>query len=293
MARHTRLPECPALIKVLHFIHSEHARILQCQACELGNDMPRSIHHPRSILNNILLMTSMLGLGGVGTPVGLAQRAAIHSPAIGHINPPISRPPISRPPALAAPPLRASTTYTFHSRPHFVRPRPPVFPGLAFPFFPGVAWWGLGSAWGFNSNWWTTCHEYLWPFGYNVLSFYQFVPRTAYVVPPYEYPVFPVYLYGEERRELPQLFLKDGSVYDVTDYWVANGQLHFTTPEEGSKKPIEHRIGFDELDLQRTIDMNAVRGFRFVLRNRAAVREWITVATQSFKPANCPVRCEL
>jgi hypothetical protein len=219
----------------------------------------------RPILKNILLMTSMLELG-TGTPVILAQRAAVHSPAVGHIGLPISQPPISRPPLFAAPPVRPYGTYIFHSPPHPIWPRPPIFPVFGFPIFPGAPWWGFGPAWGFNSYWWTTCHEYLWPFGYNVLSSYQFVPGTAYVVPPY--PVYPEYVYGEQRQDLPQLFLKDGAVYDVMDYWVVNGQLHFTMPGEGGAKPVEHVIGFDELDLQETIDVNTARGFRFVLRNQ-------------------------
>lgn len=228
--------------------------------------MARSIFF-RSILKNILLMTSMLELC-IGTPVALAQRAAVHTPSVGHTAPPMSHPPISRPPVLAAPPVRAFGTYIFHSRPYPIQPRPPVFPVFGFPFFRGGPWWGFGPAWGFSSYWWrwTTCHEYLWPFGYDVLSFYQFVPGTADVVP--SYPVSHEYLYGEEGQDHPQLFLRDGTVYDVTDYWVVNGQLHFTMLEQGGTKPVEHVIGFDELDLQTTIDVNTARGFRFVLRNQ-------------------------
>ncbi len=37
--------------------------------------------------------------------------------------------------------------------------------------------------------------------------------------------------------------------------------------EEGGTKSVEHAIGFDELDLQKTIDVATQRGFRFVLRN--------------------------
>ena len=223
--------------------------------------MARSIFL-RSILENILLIMSMLELG-IGTPMALAQRTAVHSPGVGHIGLPISHPPISRPPVLAGPPVRAFGTYTFHSPPHPILPRPPVFPVFGFPFFPVSPWWGFGPARGFNFYRWTTCHEYLWPFGYNALSFYQFVPGPAYAVS--SYPEYPAYLYGED---LPQLFLKDGSVYDVTDYWVVNGKLHFTMPKQGGRKPVEHVISFDELDLQETIDVNTARGFRFVLRNQ-------------------------
>jgi hypothetical protein len=232
-----------------------------------------------SILKKTLLLTWMLALG-IGPTAVLAQRTTVHSPGGGPIGPPISHPPISRspglaappalpgPPTLAAPPVRAVGTYTFHSPPRPILPRPPVLPIFGFPFFPGATtWWAFGPPWGFNSFWRTTCHQYLWPFGYNALSFYQFVPGTAYVAPP-SYPVYPAYFYGEEGQDLPQLFLKDGTVYEVTDYWVVNGQLHFKMHEEDGTKPAEHVIGFDELDLQQTIDVNTARGFRFVLRNQ-------------------------
>jgi hypothetical protein len=55
--------------------------------------------------------------------------------------------------------------------------------------------------------------------------------------------------YEGEGRGLPQLYLKGGTVYNVTDYWLENGQIHFTTGEESGTKPVEHVIGFDELDL--------------------------------------------
>jgi hypothetical protein len=46
-----------------------------------------------------------------------------------------------------------------------------------------------------------------------------------------------------------------------------NGELHYKTVEEHGTKVGEHSIDFDQLDLQRTIDVNSERGFRFVLRN--------------------------
>jgi hypothetical protein len=38
--------------------------------------------------------------------------------------------------------------------------------------------------------------------------------------------------------------------------------------EEGATKPAEHVIPLDELDLQKTIDVNTRRGFRVVLRDK-------------------------
>jgi hypothetical protein len=37
--------------------------------------------------------------------------------------------------------------------------------------------------------------------------------------------------------------------------------------DETGTKSVEQVIGFDELDLQRTIDVNTQLGFKFVLRN--------------------------
>jgi hypothetical protein len=55
----------------------------------------------------------------------------------------------------------------------------------------------------------------------------------------------------------------------VTDYWLVDGRIHFTILEEGGTKSVEHVVPFNELDLQRTIDVNTQRGFRFVLRNES------------------------
>jgi hypothetical protein len=77
----------------------------------------------------------------------------------------------------------------------------------------------------------------------------------------------PAFVYGEERPDLPQLFLKDGTILNVTDYWLVDGQLHFTMIEEEGAKPTEHAIPFDALDLQTTVDVNTQKGFRVMLRN--------------------------
>lgn len=73
--------------------------------------------------------------------------------------------------------------------------------------------------------------------------------------------------YGEERPDVPQLFLKNGTILNVTDYWLVDDQLHFTMIEEAGTKPAEHVIPFEALDLQTTVDANTQRGFRFMLRN--------------------------
>ena len=136
------------------------------------------------------------------------------------------------------------------------RPFPPVLVVYAPPVFLGAPFWGL------NSCWWGSC-DLFWPWtlGYTTVSS---PGPISYVFPVYE---TPVYSYGEERPERPQLLLKDGTILNVTDYWLVDDQLHFTMIEEDGGKPAEHVIPFDTLDLQKTVDVNTGRGFRFVLRN--------------------------
>jgi hypothetical protein len=85
-------------------------------------------------------------------------------------------------------------------------------------------------------------------------------------------------------NQLVQLYLKDGTVYDVTDYWLVNdNDLHFTTVD-ASGNATDHVIGFDQLDLQKTIDVNTNNGYRFVLRNEP-MREYLQGTEQNAAPA--------
>jgi hypothetical protein len=76
-----------------------------------------------------------------------------------------------------------------------------------------------------------------------------------------------MYVYGDEREDLPQLYLQDGTILNVTDYWLVDNLLHFKVIEDTGMKPVEHSIPFAELDLQKTVDVNTHRGFHFLLRN--------------------------
>jgi hypothetical protein len=116
--------------------------------------------------------------------------------------------------------------------------------------------------WGFNSCGLTACDLY-WPWTYESTNIDSPGPIS------YAPEVYggPVEAYGMERPDLPELYLKDGSILNVTDYWVVDNQLHFMMVEEEGAKPTEEVIPFDVLDLQKTIDANARRGFRFMLRN--------------------------
>jgi hypothetical protein len=53
----------------------------------------------------------------------------------------------------------------------------------------------------------------------------------------------------------------------VTDYWLVDGQMHFKTIEDDPRRPAEHAIPYDDVDVQKTIYVNSHRGFRVVFRD--------------------------
>jgi len=128
-----------------------------------------------------------------------------------------------------------------------------------FAYWPGYQW---------NWIWWPSCDAFWgWGFGCTAYPYYGYGAGSDVIPQTYE---SPEYAYSGAGRELPQLYMKDGTMREVTDYWLMNGQIHFTTVEEGGSKTVEHVVGFDELDLENTIDVSTRRGFRVVLRNQPA-----------------------
>jgi hypothetical protein len=81
--------------------------------------------------------------------------------------------------------------------------------------------------------------------------------------------------------------MKDGTLYFVTDYWLVNGELHFKNLEDNGTKVVEHTVDFDQLDLQKTIDINTARGFRFVLRNEP-LQEYLLHHPSTAEPGEAP-----
>lgn len=130
----------------------------------------------------------------------------------------------------------------YHPRPVFLYPRARFFGFYRAPFYS----FRLGS--GLAGIWWPQCGE-MWTYGCNM-------PIAVYE---------PVFLYGGPIQR-PDLILKDGTTYTVTDYWLVDNVLHFKTVEQGGTMSQEHTIPFDQLDLQKTVDWDSQRGFRFVLR---------------------------
>ena len=66
-----------------------------------------------------------------------------------------------------------------------------------------------------------------------------------------------------------------------------HGELHFKIVEENGTKVVEHEIDFGLLDLQKTIDVNTQRGFRFVLCNEP-LEQYLKDHTSSDSPDGAP-----
>ena len=221
---------------------------------------------PRLILKKFLIVVSCTLPVCVATTLASAQHAVVRSAGgVAHQSPPpISHVPIVSAPSIHAPisTLRSSAAPSagalgmarFHPPRHPTRPFPPVLFLYESPFLFGGPFWGSNSCW-------ADCDFWPWALGTATVSS---AGPANYVSEVYE---IPVSVYGDERPDLPQLFLKDGTILNVTDYWLVDDQLHFTMIDENGPTAVEHVIAFDALDLQTTVDANTRRGFRFMLRN--------------------------
>jgi len=173
---------------------------------------------------------------------------------------------------------------------------PPFFgPGLGFrggfpiyggPFFGGG--FGLGLGPGFGLGWGPTCGPYWgWGFGCNGLANYDYGYGSNYVGPPVS--DWPSSDYGSQPETPPSvetgpfiyesqtpdqaqaniaaesfvtvLYLNDGSVYALDNYWVEGGMLHYASGDGA-----ENTVDIDQIDVQKTVDVNASRGVNFTLR---------------------------
>lgn len=63
---------------------------------------------------------------------------------------------------------------------------------------------------------------------------------------------------AEQRITLLQL--RDGSMYGLTDYWVKDGELHYTTTYGA-----HNSLPFERIDFAKTVQLNTDRGVPFVL----------------------------
>jgi hypothetical protein len=187
-------------------------------------------------------------------PLALAQHFGHPHPGGEHFR---SAGPVGAP-HVAAPASRAM----FLRPPNGFLERPPLIFRRSF-FIRAPFLWSWQA---FNSSWWLYCGP-IWGWNSGCGDFFFSGPATEhYLAPPMTYSS-PVYLYSLDGHQLVQLYLKDGTVYSVNDYWFVDDQIHFTMLDESATKSVEQVIAFDDLDAQRTIDMNTRRGFRVVMRN--------------------------
>jgi hypothetical protein len=241
-----------------------------------------------SIFSKILIVAAYL-LASVCVPIpAQAQHPVAHPGPVGHpgggahMGAPVSAP-ILRPPVLGNHGVGPRLV-----GPRFAGPRLAGLGPRGFGFRPGtgnvfrrrvffgapILWSGAGFRFGpplveLNYPWWPTCTPSLGfarPWGFDCYSppLYGFGFENYVTLPNYENSV---YLYGEAERDLVWLYLKDGTGYGVTDYWLVNGQMHFSVAEDDPTKRAEHAIPYDELDIQKTTYVNTRRGFRIVFRD--------------------------
>lgn len=226
-----------------------------------------------SILKYMTIAACMIAWACVQTPAARAQHFG-GAPPISH------GPIVARGPMMGGPMMRpgftpAPAVGAFGTRSLFVA-RPFGAFGSFFPFygnpffFGGPFFFGYSSVWRFNLCWWCDLW-WMWGYGYRTVPFYEY---GNYMPQPYVYSYTYSYAltYGEERPELPQLYLKDGTVLNVIDYWVVNGELHFKMNENG--RITEHVIPYSDLDEQKTKEMAEARGFLFVVRDEP-VKEYL------------------
>jgi len=101
------------------------------------------------------------------------------------------------------------------------------------------------------------------------------LPNTNYSLS-YSYEPAPEFLTQQEppptdanaNQPVVDLVMKDGTVFGVTSYWLLNDRLYYVTTYQ-----IQSSIPMDQLDLQKTVDMNWKRGVAFTLTPQPPARE--------------------
>lgn len=232
-----------------------------------------------SVRRSILMHSLIVGFAFfLVSPPASAQRPVrvVTPPPPPVMHTPIYRAPIYQPPVYRAPiyrtptygptfaqprvssvtPVRSPSIIPFRPPRRPIRPLPPAFLVYPLSIFNSPFWPA-------DFCWRATCGQvWTYPLAYSGAPLAVWNP-VDYAFPPASEPAF----YGQEGQDIPQLFLKNDSVLNVTDYWLIDGQLHFMMVQEEGTKPSEQVIPFEDLDLQKTVDVNTRRGFHFMLRN--------------------------
>jgi hypothetical protein len=144
-------------------------------------------------------------------------------------------------------------------------------------FFPGFCSFGPGAFafpfwefWGWDNDGFGQLDSFGYPFAPsmsdeiearvdNQPQYYESAPFGL----EYQYPPAangPTTPSGKADGGILMLYLKDGSVYGLTTYWVADGRLHYVTSYGG-----ENSLSLEQVDVQHTVDVNSKRGVPFIL----------------------------
>jgi hypothetical protein len=220
------------------------------------------------------------GAPHAGAPIGSAPagRAPMARPPVMRL----PRPPVTRgyfvPPFRAGGRVAARHSFAFLRRPIGFPPRPgqPIFIGVGFFWF-GYPYWGFLTP-GCNPFW-------AWPWVYGCSSFGYWDGYSGFG------PAFDSSAYGQDNEEetgqqaqepetfawspppesspeeieaekpITVLFLQNGAVYAITDYWIQDGKFYYATSYGG-----QNSINLDDIDLQKTVEVNAKRGVEFILK---------------------------
>lgn len=206
----------------------------------------------RGMILGILIFCGMVLIPTRAWPQHAATRA-------GHPTPPAAAAP--RPGMVHAP--HAPTA--FHSPVAPFRFFAPSARRRHFPIFPVIAWPGFFGT-GYGAYWYPNCAGYAgWGYACGTWSpYYSYAPEPVYPSDGYAADGLPredLGTGGSAGEQLPRkilLYLKDGSVFGVASYSIADGKLHYVTGYGG-----QNDIDLNLLDVQKTIDQNAARGITF------------------------------
>lgn len=129
-------------------------------------------------------------------------------------------------------------------------------------FYP---YWGFGLGFGFGSwcdpTWDFNCYSYYVPYAPGYYAWGDDSAATADNSQDYGVYSAPDDLSNTNATGPTVLYLNDGTSFTVSDYWVADYQLHYVT--EGAR---EGALDLNQIDVQRTVDENAARGMNFTLK---------------------------
>jgi hypothetical protein len=175
--------------------------------------------------------------------------------------------------------------------------------GLGFGWWPG---WGFGWPWLGYWDWGPAWIDPLWGWpGYGPYSYpadysndYSYDDNNVYFTPPENYSSNDASAPPAYQSPAPSpsdgdtvapvlLYLKDGSVYSASVYWVEGSKLHYILTSG-----TQNAVDLSEVDVQRTADENAKGGVRVSLKPRpgpsAPSSETPSPNTPAAKPLSSP-----